>query len=90
MTAFPRVTSQVRALRESEPPVRVALTSPKTATQRQGGYHTGTEEKLIQDNRATLRPSQMVDNKLSGMLKEAFVLVSQLRFMDIIRRGSNS
>jgi hypothetical protein len=64
--------------------------STRTAAQRQGGYDTGAEEKLIQDDRAALRPSQMVENKLSGMLKEAFVLVSHLRFMDMMRRGSHS
>jgi hypothetical protein len=49
-----------------------------------------TEEKLVQDDRAALRPAQMVENKLSGMLKGAFVLVSQLRLMDLVRRGSGS
>jgi hypothetical protein len=48
------------------------------------------EEGLIQDDRAALRPAQMVENKLSGMLKGTFVLVSQLRLMDLIRRGSGS
>jgi hypothetical protein len=88
MTTFPRVSSHFRAVQKPEQPR--AAPSARTAAHRQGGYDTGAEEKLIQDHRAALRPSQMVEHKLSGMLKEAFVLVSQLRFKDMIRRGSQS
>ena len=89
MTIFPQVTSQFRTPPRPEPPARMAASGRPVAPW-QGGYPTGAEEKLIQDDRAALRPSQMVDNKLSGMLKEAFVLVSQLRFINLIRRGSSS
>jgi hypothetical protein len=46
------------------------------------------EETLVQDDRGSMRPAQMVENKLSGLLPGAHVLVSQLRFKGLIGRRS--
>lgn len=37
------------------------------------------EEMLVADDRATLTPSQMVEQKLIGMLKSSPLLVSQVQ-----------
>jgi hypothetical protein len=47
---------------------------------------TNAEEVLVQDDRGSLRPAQMVERKLSGLLPGASLLVSQLRFRGIITR----
>ena len=46
------------------------------------------EEQLIVDDRADRRPAQMVEEKLSGMLKGDFSIVSQLRTKNLIGRRS--
>lgn len=46
------------------------------------------EEVLIPDDRGSLRPGQMVEKKLSGMLPGACLPVSQLRFNSLISRRS--
>ena len=46
------------------------------------------EEVLIPDDRGNLRPGQMVEKKLSGMLPGACLPVSQLRFSKLISRRS--
>jgi hypothetical protein len=44
------------------------------------------EEVLVRDDRGSLRPAQMVERKLSGLLPGAFLRVSQLRFRGLINR----
>jgi hypothetical protein len=80
----------LRVPRARQVPFRFDPRSPKQLAASQVFLQPGPEEGLIQDDRAALRPAQMVENKLSGVLKGAFVLVSQLRLMDLIRRGSGS
>lgn len=63
---------------------------PKKAGRDQAFFHAGSDERLIRDVRAALRPAQMVENKISGMLRGAFVMVSHLRQVDLIRHGSGS
>lgn len=46
------------------------------------------EEELIVDDRSELRPAQMVEDKLAGMLKGEFVMVSQLRLKALIAHRS--
>ena len=45
-------------------------------------------EELIPDVRSEIRPAQMVEDKLMGMLKGDFVMVSQLRMKRMIARRS--
>jgi hypothetical protein len=48
----------------------------------------GNEEELVPDSRAELSPAQMVEDKLTGMLKGDGLVVSQLRFKKLIgQRG---
>jgi hypothetical protein len=42
------------------------------------------DEELVVDDRSELRPAQMVEDKVSGMLKGQCVKVSQLRLRSII------
>jgi hypothetical protein len=42
------------------------------------------DEELVVDDRSELRPAQIVEDKLSGMLKGQCVKVSQLRLRSII------
>lgn len=42
------------------------------------------EEQLIVDDRADTRPAQMVEDKLTGLLKGDFMMVSQLRLKRLI------
>jgi len=46
------------------------------------------EEQLIVDDRAERRPAQMVEEKLCGMLKGDFAMVSQMRMKSLIGRRS--
>ena len=57
--------------------VALAPTSPKTPDT---PTHIWTdEETLIVDHRATLSPSQLVEQKLIGMLKTSPVMVSHMQ-----------
>jgi hypothetical protein len=51
-------------------------------------YQEVAEEVLIPDDRGNMRPGQMVDNKLSGMMPGASLPVSQLRYSELISRRS--
>ena len=45
-----------------------------------------SEESLVRDDRASVRPAQMVEAKLSQMLKGTFLGVSKLRLQNLIGR----
>jgi hypothetical protein len=55
----------------STPTLRMPKTEPVTAQ--------NAEETLVADDRATLTPSQMVEQKLIGRLKQSDVLVSHIQ-----------
>lgn len=40
------------------------------------------EETLVRDNRAELRPAELVERKLRGILKYALIPVSQIRLSE--------
>jgi len=42
------------------------------------------EESLVNDERSGIRPAQMVERKLTGLTKNSFLCVSQLRLKGII------
>ena len=48
------------------------------------------EETLVQDDRAAVRPALMVENKLSDMLKDSFIRVSELRQQNLIKQRFQS
>jgi hypothetical protein len=84
------MSSDLRTFRKHTATLRFDPWSPKKAAPNQVLFQPGSDEKLIQDARAALRPAQMVENKICRMLRGAFVMVSQLRLIDMIRRGSGS
>jgi len=42
------------------------------------------EEELVVDDRAGIRPAQMVEDKLTDILKGDFMMVSQMRLKDLL------
>lgn len=54
------------------------------------GQRARNEEILVVDDRAQVRPAEMVDNKLVRILKEASLPVSQTRLKSLILRRSAS
>lgn len=67
-----------------------SVTSPviREAQLNEDDLTTCADEQLIVDDRADRRPAQMVEEKLSGMLKGDFAMVSQLRMKRLIGRRS--
>jgi len=43
-----------------------------------------TEESLVDDERSSIRPAQMVERKLTRLTKSSCLLVSQLRLKDLV------
>jgi hypothetical protein len=42
------------------------------------------EESLVDDERSSIRPAQMVERKLTGLTKNSCLFVSQLRLKNIV------
>jgi hypothetical protein len=53
--------------------------------ERHGPYQIESEEDLIPDERAELRPSQWVERKLVALLSDALVPVSHIRLASVVR-----
>lgn len=43
-----------------------------------------SEESLVDDERSSIRPAQMVERKLTGLTKNSCLFVSQLRLQDLV------
>jgi hypothetical protein len=72
-----------RTLRATQVQMKMPLAAPAHAAWKQTRQ---SEEVLVQDDRALIRPAQMVDNKLCDRLRGAIHLVSQLRLKELIGR----
>ncbi len=70
-----------RVRRAPEPQPRQGIISPG-----QQGHET-TEEALVMDDRAGMRPAQLVERKLRSLLDGRSLSVSQLRTEPLSSRG---